>query len=56
MKKLPEELRPTCSCGERMIIVQYNGYYDEFNYFICTNCELDADDYESDNGWLGTYA
>lgn len=54
MIELPEELRPTCSCGERMIVVQYKGYYDEFNYFGCTNCKLDVDDYEPEGEWSGS--
>ena len=56
MKKIPEELRPTCSCGEKMIVVNYRGYYDEFSYFSCATCELDADDYEPDGDWSGDYA
>ena len=56
MKELPEELRPTCSCGEKMTIVQYKGYYDKFSDFSCTKCELDADDYEPDSDWVGHYA
>lgn len=55
MKKIPEELKPTCSCGEKMIVVQYKGYYDEFNYFSCANCELDTDDYKPDSRWSGSY-
>ena len=56
MEKIPEELRPTCSCGEKMIVVNYKGYYDEFSYFSCANCELDADDYKSESDWLGYFA
>ena len=56
MKQIPEELRPTCSCGEKMIVEKYRGYYDEFSYFSCTNCELDADDYEPDDDWVGSYS
>ena len=40
MEKIPEELRPICSCGKRMIVVHYKGYYDEFSYFGCAYCEL----------------
>ena len=54
MIELPEELRPTCSCGKRMIVVQYKGYYDEFSYFGCTNCKLDVDDYEPEGDWSGS--
>ena len=56
MKQIPEELRPTCSCGEKMTIENYRGYYDDFSYFTCTNCELDADDYEPDDDWVGSYS
>lgn len=54
MKELPEELRPTCSCGEKMIVVNYKGYYDEFCYFDCATCGLNADEYEPDSDWSGS--
>lgn len=33
--------RPTCSCGLKMESVEYEGYYDSFNYWVCQNCDLD---------------
>ena len=50
--------RPTCSCGAKMQIVRYVGYYDEFNYWTCPNqnCNIDADDFESESEWHGCYA
>lgn len=37
------ENRPTCSCGVKMKLVSYRGYYDEFNYWGCDNCNLERD-------------
>ena len=48
MSEIPEEKRPTCSCGEKMTIEKYQGYYEEFNYFVCDKCSVDADDYDAD--------
>ena len=55
MKEITDEKRPVCSCGNKMDIVEFNGYYDEFNYFECSKCELDADDYKSDKEHYGQY-
>ena len=55
MKEITEEKRPVCSCGNKMDIVEFNGYYDEFNYFECSKRELDADDYKSDKEHYGQY-
>lgn len=55
-KEIPEEKRPTCSCGEKMHIVEFKGYYDEFNYFECGKCEVDADDYKPDDERRGQFA
>ena len=35
--------RPTCSCGTKMKLIKYTGYYDTFNYWRCDNCELDKE-------------
>ena len=49
--------RPTCSCGAKMQVVRYVGYYDEFNYWVCPNedCNVDADDFEPESEWHGEY-
>lgn len=56
MKKIEEKDRPTCSCGEKMVIVEYNGYYDQFKFFDCYNCTIAPDDYEADDIITGAYA
>ena len=56
MSEIPEEKRPTCSCGEKMTIEKYQGYYEEFNYFICDKCSVDAGDYDADYTQHGAYA
>jgi len=50
--------RPKCSCGVKMKLERYKGYYDLFNYWVCDNCELDKDmqDEEADRTCLGSYA
>ena len=56
--KIPEKERPTCSCGERMQLDEYTGYYDSFKYWQCNACDLDgrAQDAEPDYQWSGIYA
>lgn len=54
--EINQEDRPTCSCGRKMIIVKYEGYYETFNYFHCGGCEVDPDDYKSDAHTKGAYA
>ena len=39
--KVKFEDRPICSCGVKMKVVEYKGYYDSFNYWVCNNCDLD---------------
>ena len=56
MEKINQEDRPTCSCGRKMIIVQYEGYYETFNYFYCGGCKVDPDDYKPDEHTKGAYA
>lgn len=28
---------PTCSCGHKMELVEFDGYYDRFEFFECQN-------------------
>ena len=48
MNVIADEKRPECSCGNKMDVVKFVGDYDDFNYFECSKCELDADDYKAD--------
>lgn len=34
--------RPTCICGSKMVLVEYQGYHDDINYWECKdiNCTL----------------
>ena len=52
------EKRPTCSCGVKMKLVKYQGYYDEFKYWCCENCKLDDEiqDMKADKEEKGSYA
>jgi hypothetical protein len=43
MKKVEFKDRPTCSCGAKMKLIRFAGYYDEFNYWRCDNCTLNRD-------------
>lgn len=51
------EKRPICSCGTKMKLLSYKGYYDSFNYWRCDNCELDnqIQNIEPDKGEKGSY-
>lgn len=40
--KLKFEDRPVCSCGVKMKLVEFKGYYESFNYWRCDNCDLDG--------------
>lgn len=55
-REIKVENRPTCSCGRKMTIVEYEGYYEKFNYFDCGYCEVDPDDYKADDYTKGAYA
>lgn len=55
MAEINQEDRPTCSCGRKMIIVEYRGYYDTFNYFECGYCKVDPDDYKADDYTVGAF-
>ena len=54
--EIKQEDRPTCSCGRKMTIVAYKGYYETFNYFECGYCGVDPDDYKADDYTMGAYA
>jgi hypothetical protein len=56
--KAPFEIRPTCSCGVKMKLVEYEGYYDGFRYWICENCDMENKlyNYEPDDKLKGAYA
>lgn len=60
MKKTPFPFakRPVCSCGVKMKLVQYKGYYDSFNYWCCENCALDNEiqKVDADSVCKGSYA
>ena len=55
MREITEEDRPTCSCGRKMTIVEYRGYYDTFNYFECGYCNVDPDDYKAEDCTRGSF-
>ena len=58
--RIPFEIRPTCSCGVKMKLVEYRGYYEEFRYWDCDNCKLnnvmDKRAIKADKIWSGSYA
>lgn len=56
--KVPFEKRPVCSCGVKMKLVEYIGYYDGFMFWTCDNCDLESklDKYEPDDKFKGAYA
>ncbi|MBS4173502.1 hypothetical protein [Bacillus sp. FJAT-49736] len=58
-KKMKFESRPICSCGVKMKLVEYRGYYEEFRYWDCDNCKLDDEiqnrNVEADKIWKGSY-
>lgn len=60
MNKIPFEKRPTCSCGVKMKLVEYRGYYEDFRYWDCENCKLDDEiqnnKTQADKTWFGSYA
>lgn len=57
MSKIPFEKRPICSCGCKMKMVEYKGYYEEFKYWECENCDIEKQmwDYEADKTFNGSY-
>lgn len=55
-KQKYEGRRPKCPfCGSDLIIVCYEGYYEDFSYWDCPKCEK-IDDYKPDYKWKGDYA
>ena len=56
MREIKTEDRPTCSCGRKMIIIEYKGYYETFNYFECGYCDVDPDYYKADEHTRGAHA
>lgn len=57
MSKVKIKNRPICSCGVKMKLVEYKGYYENFNYWACENCDLDNEiqKKEADKSWKGAY-
>ena len=53
MREIKTEDRPTCSCGRKMTIIEYRGYYDTFHYFYCKGCKVDPYDYKADDYTVG---
>ncbi len=55
----PFEKRPTCSCGVKMKLIEYKGYYEEFSYWQCDNCtlekEMELEKIKADKTWKGSY-
>lgn len=59
--RIPFAKRPICpSCGVKMKLIQYKGYYEEFRYWECENgiCEInnEKERVEPDYAWKGSYA
>lgn len=50
--------RPICSCGVKMKLVEFKGYYEGFKYWRCDNCNLDdkIQEEKPDKKELGAYA
>mgnify|MGYP001310883911 FL=1 len=48
--KMPIDQRPTCSCGEKMKLVEFQGYYNSFWYWDCDKCDIqdNMEQYEPD--------
>ena len=59
-RKAPMSIRPTCSCGSKMKLIEYTGYYDGFMYWKCDNpkCNVTTkmEHFEPDRSWKGGYA
>ena len=55
MKEINKEDRPTCSCGRKMTITEFKGYYDSFKFFECGHCKIDPDDYDTEEGFTGEF-
>ena len=57
MLDITEDLRPICSCDNRMKLVKYTGYYEDIIYWECNNieCTLNEDNLKPDYEWSGEY-
>lgn len=55
--KIPEDKRPICSCGHKMELVEFIGHYDIFNYWNCSNCDLEdkINEFTPDKQKVGKY-
>ena len=40
--KMPDNMRPVCVCGDKMVLVQYEHYYGEARFWDCDNknCQM----------------
>jgi len=49
--------RPVCACGTEMTYIEFKGYYDEIEFWICENqdCKTE-DDFIADDTIKGAYA
>jgi hypothetical protein len=49
--------RPVCACGTEMTYVEFRGYYDEREFWICENrgCKTE-DEFKPDEEDIGAYA
>lgn len=56
---IPFDKRPVCSCGVKMKLIEYAGYYEEFRYWDCENCdqgrEIQDRKLKADKSWKGAY-
>lgn len=57
MNEIKPTDRPTCACGEKMELIHYKGYYEEFKYWRCDECEIDdkMQDLDGDYSERGAY-
>jgi len=60
MQEIRDHQRPVCPmCDERMTLIRYIGYYDEFNYWDCwtDNCKMSdlTDELKPDYEGKGMY-
>ena len=57
--KIDDSIRPVCSCGSKMQLIRYIGYYEDFNYWKCTNENCKIADvlefFKTDRMWKGSY-
>lgn len=56
-KKNEGKKRPLCACGTEMTYIEFKGYYDEMEFWICENqdCKTE-DDFIADDTIRGAYA